>query len=449
MSEYNNLIRTALIGFGFVGKTFHAPLIRSVPGLELSVVSSRHPEKVREDLPAAKVVADPEEAATHSEVDLVVIASPNETHVPLATAALSAGKHVVVDKPFTITLAEARRLGELSQAKGRLLSVFQNRRWDSEFLAARTIIEEGRLGEVLHFESRLDRFRPEVRKRWREVAGPGAGLWVRSRTPFGRPSPAAIWIARKDHGKARKAAPSGADRRLVSRLARLRAASSHPPWFANGGRRHCSHGYPRHPRQLAEIRLGCARRTTRSRRGSRREQLGGGSASGHFLQWLEQRNARAARAQGRSPPILFWHPGRLAQSGTESCYTPAGNRGDGRVGDGDRIFRERAGLVAAAHKSGTRRLAGVGTSGLGSPSRLVEAMRPPSQRCGVIHRRALERFHRKFPKGWRCRSIRVPGFTGTPWPLESVAAAPNSRYRLISFRQDKPLSLAITHRVPR
>ena len=177
MSEYNNLIRTALIGFGFVGKTFHAPLIRSVPGLELSVVSSRHPEKVREDLPAAKVVADPEEAATHSEVDLVVIASPNETHVPLATAALSAGKHVVVDKPFTITLAEARRLGELSQAKGRLLSVFQNRRWDSEFLAARTIIEEGRLGEVLHFESRLDRFRPEVRKRWREVAGPGAGLW--------------------------------------------------------------------------------------------------------------------------------------------------------------------------------------------------------------------------------------------------------------------------------
>jgi predicted dehydrogenase len=177
MSEYNDPIRTALIGFGFVGKTFHAPLIRSVPGLDLSVVSSRHPEKVREDLPAVQVVADPEEAATHADVDLVVIASPNETHVPLATAALSAGKNVVVDKPFTITLAEARRLGELSQANGRLLSVFQNRRWDSEFLGARAIIEEGRLGEILHFESHIDRFRPEVRKRWREVAGPGAGLW--------------------------------------------------------------------------------------------------------------------------------------------------------------------------------------------------------------------------------------------------------------------------------
>jgi predicted dehydrogenase len=177
MAVQTNPIRIALIGFGFVGKTFHAPLIRSVPGLELSVVSSRHPERVREDFPGAQVVADPEQAATHPDVDLVVIASPNETHVPLATAALVAGKHVIVDKPFTITLAEARGLGELSRAKQRLLSVFQNRRWDSEFLGARAIIEEGHLGEILHFESHIDRFRPAVRKRWREVAGPGAGLW--------------------------------------------------------------------------------------------------------------------------------------------------------------------------------------------------------------------------------------------------------------------------------
>lgn len=172
-----NPICVALIGFGFVGKTFHAPLIQSVPGLELTVVSSRHPETVRDILPGAQVLGNPEEAATHADVDLVVIASPNETHVPLATAALSAGKNVIVDKPFTLTLAEARRLGELSRAKQRLLSVFQNRRWDSEFLGARAMIEEGRLGEVLHFESHIDRFRPEVRKRWREVAGPGAGLW--------------------------------------------------------------------------------------------------------------------------------------------------------------------------------------------------------------------------------------------------------------------------------
>lgn len=170
-------VRVALIGYGFVGKTFHAPLIRAVPGLAITVVASRHREKVLADLPEAQVVANPEEAVRHPDVDLIVIASPNETHVPLASAGLNAGKHVVVDKPFTITLAEARVLGALAEENGRLLSVFQNRRWDSEYLGARAIMAEGRLGEVLHFESHMDRFRPEVRVRWREVAGPGAGLW--------------------------------------------------------------------------------------------------------------------------------------------------------------------------------------------------------------------------------------------------------------------------------
>jgi predicted dehydrogenase len=177
MTETADPVRVALIGFGFVGKTFHAPLIQSVPGLELTLVSSRHPEIVRKSLPQAQVLGEPEDVATHAGVDLVVIASPNETHVPLATAALNAGKHVIVDKPFTITLAEARRLRDLSRAKGRLLSVFQNRRWDSEFLGARQVIEDGRIGEVRHFESHFDRFRPEIRDRWREAGAPGAGLW--------------------------------------------------------------------------------------------------------------------------------------------------------------------------------------------------------------------------------------------------------------------------------
>jgi predicted dehydrogenase len=170
-------IRVALIGYGFVGKTFHAPLIKSVPGFEITVVGSRDPEKVHADLREAQVVADPEQATTSPNADLVVIASPNETHVPLATAALNAGKDVIVDKPFTITLAEARQLTELALKRERLLSVFQNRRWDSEFLGARAVIEEGRLGEVLHFESHFDRFRPEVRLRWRETPGPGSGVW--------------------------------------------------------------------------------------------------------------------------------------------------------------------------------------------------------------------------------------------------------------------------------
>ena len=177
MMATDNSIRVALIGYGFVGKTFHAPLIKSVPGLEIVTVGSRNPEKVHADLPDAQVIADPAEAATSAEADLVVIASPNETHVPLATAALNAGKDVVVDKPFTVTLAEARQLTALAMKQERLLSVFQNRRWDSEFLGARAAIEEGRLGEVLHFESHFDRFRPDVRLRWREMPGPGSGVW--------------------------------------------------------------------------------------------------------------------------------------------------------------------------------------------------------------------------------------------------------------------------------
>ena len=177
MTSFDRPLRVALIGYGFVGKTFHAPLIKAVEGLQIAVVSSRHPDKVLPDLPHARVVANPEEAVCDSAIDLVVIASPNETHFPLAAAGLRAGKDVVVDKPFTVTLAEARELAELALEKGRLLSVFQNRRWDSDFLGARAILEGGRLGDVLHFESHVDRFRPEVRVRWREMPGPGAGLW--------------------------------------------------------------------------------------------------------------------------------------------------------------------------------------------------------------------------------------------------------------------------------
>ncbi|EME8857924.1 oxidoreductase [Enterobacter mori] len=170
-------INIALIGYGFVGKTFHAPLIQSIEGLTLAVVSSRDEEKVKRDLPDVLVVATPEEAIQHPDVDLVVIASPNATHAPLAALALNAGKHVVVDKPFTLDMQEARELIALADEKQRLLSVFHNRRWDSDFLGIKQVIEEGRLGKVKLFESHIDRFRPEVRVRWREQNVPGSGLW--------------------------------------------------------------------------------------------------------------------------------------------------------------------------------------------------------------------------------------------------------------------------------
>jgi len=170
-------VRAALIGYGFAGKTFHAPLLMAEPGIALTHVASSNAAKVHADLPHAIVDADPRAIATSPDVDLVVIASPNDSHAPLAEAALSAGKHVVVDKPFTLDVAEARALIALSERNARLLSVFHNRRWDSDFLTVQQAIADGLVGTVSQFESHIDRYRPAVRVRWREGDGPGSGLW--------------------------------------------------------------------------------------------------------------------------------------------------------------------------------------------------------------------------------------------------------------------------------
>ncbi len=169
-------IRVGLIGFGFVSKTFHVPLLNATDGYRITVVSSSRPAEVSALLPEAEVVFGPEILTAHSEVDLVVIATPNETHTPFAEMAMRAGRNVVVDKPFTITVEEARHLAVVAGETGVVLSVFQNRRWDSDFLTIREALRANLLGRVVRFESRIDRFRPDVRDRWREVPGPGAGL---------------------------------------------------------------------------------------------------------------------------------------------------------------------------------------------------------------------------------------------------------------------------------
>jgi predicted dehydrogenase len=169
--------RVALIGFGYAGRVFHAPLISGTPGLTLAVIGSRQADNPASAYPGVEVVADPLVAVRHAAVDLVVIATPNTTHAPLAEAALQAGKHVVVDKPFTVTLAEARALAARSAEAGRILSVFQNRRWDSDFLGIARELAAGRIGQVVEFRSEMSRYRPEIRDRWRERAGPGSGTW--------------------------------------------------------------------------------------------------------------------------------------------------------------------------------------------------------------------------------------------------------------------------------
>ena len=169
-------LSVALLGYGYAGRTFHAPLIVSVPGLRLTAVGSGNPAKVHVDLPEADV-GTVEEVLARPGIDVVVIATPNDTHVDLARRALEAGKHVVVDKPFTLTLAEARELALLAGRTGRQLSVFHNRRWDADFLTVQRLIAGGELGEIVHFEAHFDRYRPEVRPRRRETSVPGGGLW--------------------------------------------------------------------------------------------------------------------------------------------------------------------------------------------------------------------------------------------------------------------------------
>ena len=170
-------LRLALLGYGFAGKTFHAPLIRNTPGLELDAVASSRPAAVLAELPASRPFADFAQVLADPAIDAVVIATPNDTHAAIAEAALLAGKHVVVDKPLTLTLAHARRLGKLAEECGRVLSVFHNRRWDSDFLALQEVLGAGLIGRPTHVESRFDRFRPTVRERWREKAESGGGVW--------------------------------------------------------------------------------------------------------------------------------------------------------------------------------------------------------------------------------------------------------------------------------
>ncbi len=167
----------ALIGYGYAGRTFHAPLINAAADLHLAMVASSDAAKVHADWPDVEVVATPQAAMNDPSIDLVVIATPNNTHAPLAICALQAGKAVVIDKPFAVTLEEARAVMHAATACACLASVFHNRRWDADFLALKDLLDHGGLGAVVSFESHFDRFRPVVRDRWREQAGPGAGVW--------------------------------------------------------------------------------------------------------------------------------------------------------------------------------------------------------------------------------------------------------------------------------
>ncbi|MGW7362350.1 Gfo/Idh/MocA family protein [Streptomyces sp. NPDC054841] len=168
--------RVGLVGYGLAGSVFHAPLIATTEGLTLDTIVTSNEERreqARAEYPGVRFAATPEELWERAgELDLVVIASPNKTHVPVATAALQAGLPVVVDKPVAGTAAAARELAALAEKRGLLLSVFQNRRWDNDFLTLRGLLADGELGDIQRFESRFERWRPQLKGGWRESGAP-------------------------------------------------------------------------------------------------------------------------------------------------------------------------------------------------------------------------------------------------------------------------------------
>lgn len=171
-------VRVAVIGYGLAGATFHAPLIAATPDMALASVVISHPKRqarVRREHPDVRLLPRVEGLwDLASEHDLAVVATPNRFHVPLGLQALEAGMAVVVDKPMAPTAQDGRRLIAAAEDGGLLLTVFQNRRWDGDFLTVQKLMSEGALGPVFRFESRFERWRPDLREgAWRERGAPG------------------------------------------------------------------------------------------------------------------------------------------------------------------------------------------------------------------------------------------------------------------------------------
>ena len=176
----DKIIKVGLIGFGVGGQIFHAPVITSVSGLKLTKIRACRPEQVsvaKMKYPQAEIVSKSEEIFNDPDIDLVIISTPNTSHYSLALQSLEGGKHVVVDKPFTVTTAEADELIAFADDRNQMLSVFHSRRFDSDFHTLKKVIKSGLLGDLVELESRYDRFRNFLRPgAWREESEPGTGI---------------------------------------------------------------------------------------------------------------------------------------------------------------------------------------------------------------------------------------------------------------------------------
>ncbi len=169
-------LNVGLIGFGLSGRYFHAPFLAVNPGFRLKKVMERSKNEAQNFNPEIENARTLDDLLNDESVDLVFVCTPNDTHYDYARKALEKGKHVVIEKPFANTEAEARELTELAASKGLILTAYQNRRWDSDFLTLKKLIDEGKLGDVVEFESRYDRYRPDIQSgTWKEQSGLGYG----------------------------------------------------------------------------------------------------------------------------------------------------------------------------------------------------------------------------------------------------------------------------------
>lgn len=206
-------IGVGLIGFGLGGRVFHAPFVQHTRGLALLAVVSSDPGKVLSQYPGLQVVPSVQALLADDRIELVVISSPDHLHAEHAIAALEAGKHVLVDKPFATSVADARRVMAVAEREGRQLTVFHNRRWDADFLTLRRLLDTGELGQVVHFESHFDRWRPDV-----------AGIWKEQRA-------GGVWQDLGPHLVDQAICLFGRPDAVIADITAMRAAAEAPDWF--------------------------------------------------------------------------------------------------------------------------------------------------------------------------------------------------------------------------
>jgi scyllo-inositol 2-dehydrogenase (NADP+) len=238
------MTQAGIVGFGLAGQYFHAPLLAAAD-IQICGVVSRQRDRVQSTLPQARVYERDCDLLANSDIDLVVIATPNHLHLEQARAALLAGKHVVVDKPLCLRASQADELSALAQERGRMLAVFHNRRWDSDFLTLKKLIDEDRFGRLNSFHARWDRYRPAVADRWREHENEGNGVLYdlgahlidQALSIFGTPD----WIhADVFTQRPRAVASDGFELLLVKDTARITLGVS--TLAADGGPRYRIHG---------------------------------------------------------------------------------------------------------------------------------------------------------------------------------------------------------------